>query len=243
MFNKLLKKFIKLDRSISFGRNLIEKYLISSGNYKTVLDIGAGSGDDLLIARKINPAASLHAVECYPEYVQTLELQNIDVRSVNIEKESFPFENGSIDIVIINQVLEHTKEVYWIFHEISRVLTVGGKIIIGVPNLASLHNRLLLMFGFHPTPIKINSAHVRGFTKKDFLNFIQRCFPGGYQLKAFGGSNFYPFPPVIARPLARLFPTMAWGIFFVFEKKQPYKNQFIDFPITQKLETNYYVGT
>lgn len=134
MFNKLLKEFTMLDCFINYGRHLIENFLISAGNYETVLDLGAGSGDDLSIAREINLAASLHAIECYPEYIQKLELQSIDVCSIN----------------------------------------------------------------------------------KDVLNFLPSCFPGGYQLKAFGGSNFYPFPPVIAaRPLARLFPTMAWGIFCI----------------------------
>ncbi len=87
-----------------------------------------------------------------------------------------------------------------------------------------------------------NESFVSGFTKKNFLDFIQSCFPSGYELKAFNGSNFYPFPPVIARPLASLFPTMAWGIFFVFEKMLPFKNQFIVFPDKKKLETNFYVG-
>jgi hypothetical protein len=120
-------------------------------------------------------------------------------------------------------------------------LIVGGKLIIGVPNLASLHNRLLLAFGFQPTSIKTSSAHIRGFTKKDVLDFLQNCFPA-YQLKAFAGSNFYPFPPIMAIPLARLFPTMAWGIFFLFEKKQRYTREFLDFPAAQGLETNFYTG-
>lgn len=232
-----------IDRVLNYGRHLVERYLELSLPYQSVLDLGAGVGDDLMLAKRVNPHATLYAIEVYTEYALKLMRKDIAVHSTNIENELLPFKDESINVIIANQVLEHTKEIFWIFHEISRVLTVGGKIIIGVPNLASLHNRLLLMLGFQPTSIKINSAHIRGFTKKDFLNFLQCCFPGGYQLKAFGGSNFYPFPPVIAMPLARLFPTMAWGIFFVFEKQQPYKNQFIDFPVTQKFETNFYVGT
>lgn len=83
---------------------------------------------------------------------------------------------------------------------------------------------------------------MRGYTKSDLLRFLESCFPGGYQLKKFGGSNFYPFPPVMARPLARLFPNMAWGIFFLFEKQREYKDEFLAFPIRERLETNFYVG-
>lgn len=231
-----------IDPVLNYGRHLIERYLELLLPFQSILDLGAGYGTDLMLAKKINPSASLYAIEVYTDYALKLIEKGIVVHSINIENEILPFKDESINIIIANQILEHTKEIFWIFHEVSRVLTVGGKLIIGVPNLASLHNRLLLMLGLQPTSIKINSAHIRGFTKKDFLNFLQSCFPGGYELKAFDGSNFYPFPPVIALPLARLFPTMAWGIFFVFEKKLPYTNQFIDFPDKKKSETNFYVG-
>jgi len=161
---------------------------------------------------------------------------------LDIERGVFPFANESIDVVVANQILEHTKEIFWIFHEITRVLTVGGKLIIGVPNLASLHNRLLLLIGIQPTSIQNASAHVRGYTKYDLLRFLRNCFPDGYELKGFGGSNFYPFPPIIARPLARIFPNMAWGIFFMFEKQKPYQREFLDFPVTNRLETNFFLG-
>ena len=91
------------------------------------------------------------------------------MNSIDLEKDIFPYDNDFFDVIIVNQILEHTKELFWIFHEATRVLTVGGKLIIGVPNLASLHNRILLLTGQHPTPIKSSSPHVRGFTRPDLL--------------------------------------------------------------------------
>jgi hypothetical protein len=87
-----------------------------------------------------------------------------------------------------------------------------------------------------------HSAHVRGYTRPDILNLFQTVFPDGYQLVSFGGSNFYPFPPWIAQPLAKLTPTNAWAIFFLLKKTKPYDRQFLEFPIQQKLETNFYLG-
>jgi len=55
--------------------------------------------------------------------------------SVNIEAEPLPLENESVELVIANQVLEHTKEIYWINHEIFRTLKVGGHLYLGVPNV------------------------------------------------------------------------------------------------------------
>jgi hypothetical protein len=111
-----------------------------------------------------------------------------------------------------------------------------------VPNLASLHNRLLLAAGRQPSPIKSASAHVRGFTKPDLIGFANECFPGGYELDQYGGSNFYPFPPLIAKPLSVLFPSLSWGIFLLLKKCSIYENEFIAFPRVNKLETNFYLG-
>jgi hypothetical protein len=65
-------------------------------------------------------------------------------------------------------------------------------------------------------------------------------FPN-YILKKIRGGNFYPFPPLLAKPLAYLFSTNEWGIFFLMEKKEEYKNEFLEFPKINKLETNFYL--
>ncbi len=207
--------------------------------YENVLDLGAGKGDDLHIAKKINDKARLFAIESYEPNTEWLRAKGIEVYSGDIEHSKFPFKDESMDIVIANQIFEHTKELFWIFHETSRVLRPHGKLIVGVPNLAALHNRLLLLFGRQPSPLKNNSAHIRGFTKSDILQFLESCFPAGFSLSAFRGSNFYPFPPVFAKPLARAFPNMAWGIFMLFEKTNSYNGQFLEYLTNSKLETNF----
>jgi SAM-dependent methyltransferase len=219
-----------IDRSLNYGRHHVEYFLKTAGDYSLVLDLGAGHGDDLLLAREINSAAKLHAIERHPLYTRQLTDKCMTVHSLNVEKDRLPFADGSVDLVIANQLLEHVKEIFWLFHEVSRVLPVGGKLILGVPNLASLHNRLLLAIGQQPTPLKNNSAHIRGFTKGDVIKVLDSCFPGGYELRRFRGSNFYPFPPLLADPLSRLFPSLAWSIFFLFEKKRAYGKEFLEFP-------------
>lgn len=231
-----------IDRSLNYGRHHIERFLKLSGSYTAVLDIGAGQGDDLMLAHERNPQAALHAIEIHQEYASVLIDKGISVHSLNIEKDPLPFADSTVDLVMANQVLEHVKELFWIFHEISRILPIGGRLIVGVPNLAALHNRILLAFGRQPSPLQNNSAHIRGFTKGDVLGFIESCFPGGYRLMRFGGSNFYPFPPMIARPLAAVFPTFAWGIFFLFEKQRDYRDEFLRYPVNERLETNFFLG-
>ncbi len=233
-----------IDRTLNYGRPLVHRFLAAAHRqpFRTVLDIGAGQGTDLMLARAVDSAAQLHAIEVFPPNQMELQRKGVIVHALNLEHDCFPFPSGSVDVVIANQVLEHVKEIFWIFHEVTRVLRVGGSVIIGVPNLASLHNRLLLMCGLQPTCLQNHSAHLRGYTKSDLLKFLELCFPGGYRLMQFGGSNFYPFPASVATPLARAFPNLAWGIFLRFEKQRAYEREFLNHPAQGELETNFYVG-
>ena len=230
-----------IDRMLNYGRDTIHLFLRKSSPCKKILDIGAGIGEDLMLARSVCPGAQLLAVECNQENIRMLKERGVDVYPINIERERLPLDDESVDIVIVNQVMEHTKEVFWIFHEITRVLRPDGTLILGVPNLASLHNRLLLLFGRQPSPLKMNSAHVRGFTKSDILRFLTSCWDG-YALADFRGGNFYPFPPFMAIPLAKLFPSFSWGIFFLFKKNKRYADEFLRYPAEHRLETNFWLG-
>jgi SAM-dependent methyltransferase len=231
-----------IDRALNYGRHHVEDFLCKTGSCNLIVDLGAGSGNDLRSARKIHPKARLVAVESWGPYQDLLRKEGFEVISLDLERHPLPFVDQSVDAIVVNQVLEHCKDIFWIFSEITRVLKVGGCVIVGVPNLAALHNRFLLAFGRQPTQIKSASAHVRGYTKGDILHFLESCFPAGYQLTAFGGGNFYPFPPVIAKPLARLFPTAAWGIFMMLRKSKAYSGEFLKFPVEQQLETNFWLG-
>lgn len=231
-----------IDRNLNYGRDIIELYFQKSQPYSNVLDIGAGSGVDLLLGRKINPSAKLHAIEVYNQAAEKLVAHNIQVMPIDLERDAIPLADQSMDIVVANQVLEHVKELFWIFHEVSRVMKVGGEFIIGVPNLAGFQNRILLACGLQPSPIKNWSAHIRGYTKGDLLEFLDRCWAGGFQLEEFRGANFYPFPPFIAKPLAKMFPNLAWAIFFRIKKRKSYAGEFLKYLETAQLETNFYRG-
>ncbi|HEX3208350.1 MAG TPA: class I SAM-dependent methyltransferase [Geminicoccaceae bacterium] len=231
-----------IDRSLNYGRPIVRRFLEMARPYQRVLDLGAGNGVDLLAARAVQPGCALHAVEVHRPNVELLLRQGIEVIGLDLERDSLTFDDGTIDLIIANQVLEHTKEVFWIWHEIARVLRIGGQVILGVPNLASAHNRLLLLLGRQPSVIKTASAHVRGFTRSDVCDFLERAYPRGFALRDWAGANFYPLPPVLARPMARVLPGLAWGMFLLFSKQRDYRGEFLSFPARARLETNFYTG-
>lgn len=200
-----------------------------------VLDVGCGLGGDLInIKNKSKKNLNLFGIEVYSEYTKTSREKGINVEMINIEKDKFPFEDSYFDLIIINQVLEHTKEIFFIISELNRVLKKDGHLIVGVPNLAAFHNRILLSIGKQPACIKTESAHVRGYTKKALINFVEKR---GFKLSHFSGSNFYPFPRKIAMTLAKIFPTMAVCIFFDFKKIK--ENKTTEPTGDKHLETNY----
>lgn len=244
--NKLLEKIKKYKAKndyLNYGRDIIAKWVndfSKKGDNKKVkiLDIGCGSGDDLINIKNIlvknNIDSKLHGVEIYKDYSDSAKDKGIEVISIDIEKEKIPFTDGDFDIIIINQVLEHAKEIFWILSQANRVLKKQGLLIIGVPNLAAWHNRILLLFGRQPSCIKVLSAHVRGFTKKNLVQALVKY--GGFTLLNYAAANFYPFPPKVARFLSRLLPSLAVTSFLAFLKND--QDNFSDF-LNSYIETNY----
>ena len=188
------------------------------GENKTasILDVGAGYGKDLLAIKKLLPGASMAAIEGYAPAAAHLQACGVNVTSINLEHESLPFADNSFDVVTCNQVLEHVKELFWLVSELTRVCKVGGHLVIGVPNLGSLHNRVALLCGKQPPAIHVFGPHVRGFTNDGLRDFLQ----SGSVLRVDSvlGGNFYPFAPTFSRMLAKCFPGLAVSSFFTIKK-------------------------
>jgi len=233
---------VAIDRQLNYGRHIIANYARAVTPCRIALDLGAGTGSDLRLVREAHPQARLFGVEWSPANQEVLRAQGITALALDLERDPLPLDDGSVDLIVTNQILEHTKEIFWILHEITRVLAQGGTLVVGVPNLAAAHNRILLALGHQPSVIRSASAHVRGFTRRDFLDLLEAGHPLGYRLRETRGSNFYPFPPRLARPLAHAMPSLAWGMFLRLEKVAPYERGFLDFPTVAELETNFFVG-
>jgi SAM-dependent methyltransferase len=230
-----------VDRRLNYGRDIVARF-VSGGDPAVVLDLGPGLGEDMAAVRAAHSRARIVGLEAYEPYAERLRALGFEAFDANIERETFPFHDGTVDLIVANQVFEHVKEIHWILHECARVLRVGASLVIGVPNLASLHNRLLLAVGRQPTSLANWSAHVRGYTKADLMATLDKGFPGGFRLMERAGANFYPLPGSLARIAARAWPGGAWGFFGRFEKVRPYAGSYLEWPKSQLLETNFYLG-
>lgn len=239
--------FLKKQRDkyyhLNYGENAISSFCetikAANGDIEVIVDLGVGGGRDISNAGRYFKEAARFGVDFQPDLAKLVDLGVTPVQ-LNLEHQRFPFNDESVDIIIANQVYEHLKEIFWVTHEAVRVLRVGGYFILGVPNLAALHNRLLLLFGGQPTCIQSNSAHLRGFTRGDLVKYFDIC--KGMRLVDYKGQNLYPFPEFVSNFFTKLLPSIAVGNFYLFKKTSAYADEFIKFLDKERLETNYYRG-
>jgi len=244
---RYLTKIRNGNEYLDYGREIIVKMAgvyIESADVKQeeikILDIGAGSGADLHnIQCCYKKISQLYAIETNDQNIENCKVLGVIGYNLDIEKKRLPFEDGSIDIVIANQIIEHTKELFFIFSEISRVLKENGVAIIGFPNLAALHNRILLLLGEQPICIRLPGPHVRGITKGAFRQFITT--DGYFTVEKIAGSNFFSFSPKLAGILAKAFPSASISLFFCCRRTKK-KGTFINVLNSRFYETNFFTG-
>ena len=172
----------------------------SSGS--TLLDVGCWDGSGTVERGRALGANRLLGVEVYEGPADQASERDIEVARIDLEAEPLPFPDRSVDVVVCNQVLEHLKNIWLPMSEMHRVLRPGGHAILSVPNLGSLHNRVLLAFGRQPTSIRVFGPHVRGYTLSEFSTLVERG--GAYEIERKRGVGFYPIPSPWSRPLSAL---------------------------------------
>ena len=94
---------------------------------------------------------------------------------MDIETAEFPAPDEQFDVIVWNRDLVAVKNVVAALQEVNRVLRPRGVLVVAIPNLAALHNRLLLLAGRQPATLHINNGdHVRGFTIASTTRFLER---------------------------------------------------------------------
>lgn len=129
---------------------------------KQALDIGIGSGVIPLVLRKLD--IRVVGLDTWEEYsaeydsvcgekkdiIRRLKGNGIELLYHNVER-GLPFQSNSFDMVLFLDVIEHLRDLpKGILEEIWRVLKIEGCLIITMPNLVNLRNRILFSLGKSP---------------------------------------------------------------------------------------------
>ena len=132
------------------------------------------------------------------------------------ERSDWPVRSGSVDCVVMNQFLEHLKDPYRPLGEADRVLRVGGRLLIGVPNLGGLVNRLYLVCGQQPPAMHFPGPHVRGFTYPAMRDYL--ATNANFRIERAFGACCYPLPPPLSEWVGQRCPSIASYMFFIARK-------------------------
>lgn len=203
------------------------------------LDVGMGDGQVTEKYSRVVGSRSMFGVDISDPKVTEAQSRGIKAFKIDLETDGLPFETDFFDLVICNQVFEHLKQIYRPISEIHRVSKPKGILIFSVPNLASFHNRLLLVIGIQPTSIRIFGPHVRGFTYKGSIKFL--TFNDLFRIRKIIGIGFYPLPMKAGGLfMGKVFKSVSHTNLFILEKRPSYGRQnWLQYISSLDLETNY----
>lgn len=193
--------------------------LLSGVKAASLLDVGCGHAGKTeayagLLGIPLEKVAGIEPGRAYAE----LARKKIKVCETDIEKAVLPFEDESFDLVVCNQVLEHLKNIFRPLQEMDRVVKTGGWLLLGVPNLAGLYNRGLLLLGRQPLSSAIDGPHVRSFAHSALLDFLRRN--PNFRVEACAGSNLYPLPWPLLELANGRFPGLSTFSFYLLRKQR-----------------------
>ncbi len=124
-----------------------------------LLDAPAGEG--ALAARLI---AAGFAVSCCDLYPEIFRLPGVEIRKGNLDRD-LPFDDQSFDYVTCLEGLEHIENPQQAIREFARLLRPDGHLIVSVPNILNIEERLKwLIYGYtsHFKPItRAQAARLR----------------------------------------------------------------------------------
>ncbi|MFH0859824.1 MAG: methyltransferase domain-containing protein [Candidatus Altiarchaeota archaeon] len=202
-------------------------------NNKRILDVGCGDGnasgnftrDNDLFGIDISQVALKKALE-----------RRLRVCACNIDDGEFPFKDGSFDLVLILDVLEHIINPATVLKEARRVSSETGLMIVTVPNGLNLMNRLYFLSGKfvdvfdqnHRYKDRLFTEHIRLFSKEvlekmvvdEGLEIVDRHYYFPSRFEETNWKKFQTIGDIIYKTdLYRRMPTLfSLGLFYVLTK-------------------------
>lgn len=187
------------------------------------VDLGCGDGEfTSRVAQKVGPARTV-GIEFVDAIADNAKAAGVEVVVADLG-EKLPLEDGTVDVVHSNQVIEHLPRTDHFMSEIRRILKPSGYAIVSTNNLSSWHNVISLVMGWQPFPNHVSDDVFVG----NPLNFAagptgmgdmpgqthQRVFTGaaltglgeyhGLRADLEWAAGYYPLPPKAARVAAKV---------------------------------------
>ena len=156
-----------------------QRLLRLCGSPRTVLDAGGSSG---YLSRALTERGARVIVADIDEAAVAEALnEGREAVRVDFAVEEPPLESGSVDLVILADVLEHIADPAAALRRLRRVMAPGARLVASVPNGANWSLRLSLLAGRWQYTDRglLDRTHVRNFTRRSFHECLHA---GGFDI-------------------------------------------------------------
>jgi len=190
-----------------------------------VLDLGCGRGQLLRMLAARHPA-DYTGLDAAPEVATS----GWTYRSGDLTAR-LPFADGSFDLVVAGEVIEHVPHPDDLLREARRVLAPGGTLVISTPNLVCWANRVLVPLGVQPLFTETSShvalgrrlrvlgqgnevqGHLKVFTSRSLQELLER---EGFEVRRRLGTPFaFPGPLALVDRVMTRRVSWASGLVYV----------------------------
>ena len=113
-----------------------------------VLDVPAGEGALALRLKNLG-----FEVFCCDLYTEFFKLSGMEIKQGNLD-ERLPYDAGFFDYVVCVEGLEHIENPANAIREFARILRAGGTLIVSVPNIMNIEERLKWLFNGYTSHFK-----------------------------------------------------------------------------------------
>jgi SAM-dependent methyltransferase len=137
---------------------LFRRYVGGPG--RRVLDLGCRDG---ALTREYAAGNEVVGVDADREALAEAGRLGIETHWADLDQ-PLPFDDGSFDVVVAGELLEHLRDPRAVLGEARRVLRPGGVFVASVPNAYRLKNRLRFLAGREPDQ---DPTHLHMFSPDD----------------------------------------------------------------------------
>ena len=122
--------------------------IMSSEPRGRLLDVPAGEG---ALALRLNEMG--FEVSCCDLYPQIFKVDGIEIKAGDLDK-NLPYSDAEFDHIVCVEGLEHIENPSNAIREFGRVLKPGGALVISVPNIMNIEERLKWLFAGYTSHFK-----------------------------------------------------------------------------------------
>lgn len=139
----------------------VERLLIDAPR-GALLDVPAGEG---ALAKRLMDLS--YEVSCCDLYPQIFRLDGVEIKQGDLDG-LLPYDDASFDTIVCVEGLEHIENPANAIREFARLLKPDGTLIVSVPNIMNIEERLKWLFSGYTSHFKPLSVDAREAIAKEF---------------------------------------------------------------------------